>query len=209
MRTRIVTLAVTVVCLVSTRLAVAGELMYGCCGRPACGKVCRLVCDTTTLTDVAYGCECKQICIPGPSRSGCKQCETRCGCDGAVQGCPPKFEFAWYDWLSCGCARPRSVRVLTKFQAEKKIPSYHWEVVDACGCAEGCGCVFKPAPDDAHVDDRLELTDDERVQVVSYLSQTKSPSHDSRGPAHIAEPSEHHVPVPLSADGSGSSFGSE
>jgi hypothetical protein len=147
-------------------------LLYGCCSRPACGKVCKLVCAPATLIAVGYGCECKEICIPGPSRPGCKHCETRCCCDNELKGCPPKIEFCWYDWFACGCAQPRSVRVLTKYQAEKKVPFYHWEVVDGCDCCcpGGCDCVYKPAPPEAQIGACMALTDDEQVQVASYLS---------------------------------------
>ena len=168
----LITVAVAVTCLASTRMASASDLMYGCRSRPACGKVCQLICDTKTLTVIGYGCECKDICIPGPSKPGCKHCETRCCCDNDIQGCRPKMEFCWYDWFACGCAAPRTVKVLTKYQAEKKIPWYHWEVVDGCNCCcpGGCHCVYKEAPAEAQVGDVLELTDDEQLQVASYLS---------------------------------------
>jgi hypothetical protein len=177
MRRIVIMLAVAVASLASTWPATAGDLMYGCRSRPACGKACRLVCDTTTLTAIGYGCECKAICIPGPSQSGCKHCETRCCCDDDVKGCRPKMEFCWYDWFACGCARPRTVKVLTKYQAEKTIPSYHWEVVDCCSCGccpRGCHCVYKSAPPEAAVGEVLALSVDEQVEVTNYLSESDS-----------------------------------
>jgi hypothetical protein len=146
-----------------------------------------LVCDTTTLIAVGYGCECQEICVPGPSRPGCKHCETRCCCDNEIKGCRPKIEFCWYDWLACGCAQPRTIRVLTKYQAEKEVPSYHWEVVDGCDCCcQGqCHCVYKAAPPEARVGDVLELSEDEQVQVASYVS----PGQTDDG-AHVAEAAE-------------------
>src|SRR4051794_16445130 len=77
--------------------------------RPACGKLCKLVCETKTLTAIGYGNECKSICLPGPSRPGCKHYAVCCGkckhnpctcCDESA----PKCEFCWRDWFACGCA---------------------------------------------------------------------------------------------------------
>ena len=72
--------------------------------------------------------------------------------------------------------QPRTVRVLTKFQAEKEIPFYHWEVVDGCDCCcpGPCRCVYKPAPAEAQVGDVLALSPDEQVQVTSYLAQPEA-----------------------------------
>jgi hypothetical protein len=145
--------AITVSGVLPSPHAAAGDCMFGCWSRPACGKVCQLVCDTKKLQATCFGCECKDICIPGPSRPGCKcwtcccgDCE--CGPDGGpcchtCQAQPPLCKFCWRDWIACGCARPRTVKVLTKYQAEKEIDWYHWEVVDAacCGCASCCGAV--------------------------------------------------------------------
>jgi hypothetical protein len=137
--------------------AMAVDLMFGCCGRPACGKICQLKCETKKLTSTCYGCECKDICLPGPSQRGCKHCMKCCGeCEDGGPGCcstcnncgacgccpscqsePPKCKFCWYDWFACGCAAPRTVKVLTKYEAKHEICWYHWEVVDAA-CCDGC-----------------------------------------------------------------------
>ena len=182
MRAIVVTLGIAAIGFGAAGISLAGDLMFGCMGRPACGKVCKLVCGTTTLTAVGYGCECAEICIPGPSRPGCKHCDTTCCCDNDIAGCPPKIEFCWYDWFACGCAKPRSIRVLTKYQAEKEVCSYHWEVVDGCdcgcdGCAAngegggaGCRCVYKPAPAEAEIGDVLKLSEDEQVRLASWMS---------------------------------------
>lgn len=182
MRAIIVTVGIAVIGVWSAGTVLAGEFIYGCRSRPACGKVCKLVCDTTTLVAVGYGCECQEICIPGPSRRGCKHCETRCCCDNEIEGCRPKIEFCWYDWFACGCAQPRTIRVLTKYQAEKEVPSYHWEVVDGCNscCPGECDCVYKPAPPEARVGDVLALTDDERVQLASACVRSIGTSARSR-----------------------------
>jgi hypothetical protein len=182
------------------RLSAAGELMVGCCTRPACGKVCQLVCGTKKLTATCYGSECKDICVPGRSRQGCKHCVTTCGsCEGegtdcAESGCrccpscqpmPPKCEFCWYDWFACGCARPRTVKVLTKYQAEKEIPWYHWEVVDVecCETIESTPVTtnassrpatpprfFKPAPAESQIGDSIDLSEAEQGQLASWMA---------------------------------------
>jgi len=159
--------------------------------RPACGKVCKLVCETKKLSSICYGCQCKEICIPGPSRPGCKHCATCFGkCEpaacGDCQDHQPKCEFCWRDWFACGCARPRTVRVLTKFQAEKEICWYHWEVVDAacCDCVsknDRSGAAdknstkadrtfYKPAPEGAELGDVLAVSDDEWVKLSAVLA---------------------------------------
>lgn len=160
--------------------------------RPACGKVCKLVCETKKITAIGYGSECKNICLPPPSRQGCKHCAVACGeckCDpcACCQSTAPKCEFCWRDWFACGCSCPRSVKVLTKYQAEKKICWYHWEVVDAASCdctslqnkaygdtgivqASNAQDFYKVAPEDAKVGDSLPLTPDELTQLAAVLN---------------------------------------
>ena len=160
--------------------------------RPTCGKVCKLVCETKKLTSICYGSECKDICLPDPSRAGCKHCAVCYGkCAGEAcgncQSCPPKCEFCWRDWFACGCAQPRTVRVLTKYQAEKKICWYHWEVVDAacCDCVSQNGpvgtlekseakhagrTIYKLAPENAQLGEVLPVTDEEWVRLAAVLS---------------------------------------
>ena len=176
------------------RFASAVDLIYGHWARPACGKVCKLVCGTEPLVSTCYACECAEICVPPPSRPGRKHCATCCDCepkDADGQCCPqrccekgPKCEFCWRDWVACGCARPRTVKVLTKYQAEKEICWYHWEVVDTAECdcvpddeqtaAKGSpgprNNIYKPAPPDAAVGDALPLSDEERDHVTSFLA---------------------------------------
>jgi hypothetical protein len=168
--------------------------------RPACDKVCKLVCETKKLTAICYGNESKEICLPGPSRAGCKHCETCCGdcqCDpsASCQESAPKCEFCWRDWFACGCATPRSVKVLTKYQAEKKICWYHWEVVDAscCDCVSRTGdaappadlgiarsdkthAFYKPAPENATLGDVLPVTEDEWDKLAAALTPNSSES---------------------------------
>jgi hypothetical protein len=182
--------SLAVLCAVQSA-AVAEEFCLDM-SRPACGKVCKLVCDTKKLTAIGYGVECKSMCIPEPSRAGCKHCAVCYGkddgkpCDGCPN-CPPKCEFCWRDWFACGCAQPRTVRVLTKYQAEKKICWYHWEVVDAgcCDCASPSEpaspteknaakhagrAIYKSAPDGAQLGETLPVSEEEWVKLAALLS---------------------------------------
>jgi hypothetical protein len=213
-RSLLCSLAVLLFCVSATSPLSASDFFVGCRTRPACGKVCKLVCETKTITAVCYGCECTEICIPSHSRRGCKHCESCCGedcydesccgdacgnCECGGRGClscqnkGPECKFCWYDWVACGCAKPRTVKVLTKYEAEKEIRWYHWEVVDAAEwyeeelpaeetaeetAADGANPstnpvvdqIYKPAPTEAHVGDVLPLSDRERAQLTSFLS---------------------------------------
>jgi hypothetical protein len=163
------------------------EVSHACCG---C-KVCKLVCEQKKLTVTCYGCKCKDICIPGRSQDGCKHCATCSGGSAAKCGeCPPKCEFCWRDWCPCGCAEPRTIHVLTKYQAEKKIAWYHWEVVDGgtldancCQCitdtrdgdtkndraATANRTVYKIAPDGVRLGDTFEVTREERSKLAAMF----------------------------------------
>jgi hypothetical protein len=182
--------SVALLCLLQT-ISGSEELVFDG-ERPTCGKVCKLVCETKKLTAIGYGCERKDICLPDPSRAGCRHCavcygkSTTDAC-GNCQSCAPKCEFCWRDWFACGCAQPRTVHVLTKYQAEKKICWYHWEVVDAacCDCvsqSEPVGTleksaakhagrsIYKLAPDNTQLGDVLPVTDEEWVRLAAVLS---------------------------------------
>ena len=109
--------------------------------RPACGKVCKLVCETKKLTAVGYGCECKDDLHSGPKPARLQTLRhdvLRRGDD--LKGCRAQdASSAGTTGLPAVVRKPRTVKVLTKYQAEKKICWYHWEVVDAA-C---CDCVSK------------------------------------------------------------------
>jgi hypothetical protein len=174
MRAIIILLGIAALALLPGRDASADNLMFGVWSRPACGKVCKLVCEEKTITAIGYACHCDTICIPGPSCQGCKHCEVKCCCDtkAAQKGCAPKIEFCWYDWFSNGCAAPRQVKVLTKWQAERKIAWYHWEVVDGCTCMEGganVGGIYCEAPVDAQIGQAMPLSVMDQVQLTSWM----------------------------------------
>ncbi|MCI0332388.1 MAG: hypothetical protein L0228_04095 [Planctomycetes bacterium] len=179
MRTVIVRLSIaTMIHASASGISLAGELAYGYMTSPACGKVCKLVCETKKLPAVGYGYQCESICIPSPSRQGCKHCDVTCCPGDDREGCPPKIEFCWYDWFACGCAKPRTVKVLTKFQAEREVKSYHWEVVDA-SCCDGVSqhgtpvndnSIYKPAPAEAQLGDVLVVSDEEWAELAPLLA---------------------------------------
>src|SRR4029078_9189808 len=97
----------------------------------------------------------------------------------------------------CGCAQPRTIHVLTKYQAEKKICWYHWEVVDAAcfNCvsqdassatekngADHAGRVSdKSAAADAQLGEVLPVSDEEWVKLAAVLSP--DPTEVARGTA--------------------------
>ncbi len=162
--------------------SVAGDFVHGHVTRPACGKICKLVCETKKLPAVGYGYKCDTIRIPSPSRRGCKHCDVTCCPGDDLVGCPPKIEFCWYDWFACGCAKPRTVKVLTKYQAEREVNSYHWEVVDAscCDCVSQNGkpandnFIFKPAPANAELGDVLAVSDEEWAELAQMLAPNET-----------------------------------
>lgn len=185
-------------------LATAGDCMFGCWDRPTCGKVCKLVCAEKTLVAVGYGARCNTIAVPCPSCEGCKHCTCQCcppdacgpcgtnkgdvccgPCGACCEAAPAKITFCWHDFFTCGGACPRTVKLLTKYQAEKKICWYHWEVVDGCnsccpgggsecGCTESadckCPCIYKVAPTEAQIGDTIELSAADRVELAGYIA---------------------------------------
>jgi hypothetical protein len=81
--------------------------------------------------------------------------------------------------------------VLTKYQAEKKICWYHWEVVDAAGCdcvsPSGPGgaeeknakkqakrTIYKSAPENAQLGAVLPVSEEEWVKLAAVLSPDPS-----------------------------------
>lgn len=72
----------------------------------------------------------------------------------------------------------------------KEVCSYHWEVVDGCGCDCGdgcdssCDCIFKPAPTDARIGAVLELTDEELRRFVNRSDEAAQDA-DARLVSHV------------------------
>ena len=156
-------LTAAIIAVASSRVSFAGECMFGCCGRPTCGMVCKLVCDTKKVPVPCYGCKCKAMAAPGlirPCSCPCADCGCACAEDGCGSQCcdacgestwngcqanPAKTIFCPSSWFSCCCAKPRTITLLTKRKVERTIPSYHWEVVEGCACCRdgygtSCNC---------------------------------------------------------------------
>jgi hypothetical protein len=179
-------------------------------GAAPCCKVCKLVCEKKKVPAVGYGYKYDTICIQGPSRRGCKHCDMTCCARDDLNGCNPKIEFCWYDWFACGCAKPREIRLLTKYQAEKELPSYHWEVVDGacCDCVSQTGTtmkdgtIYKVAPAEAALGDVLAVSDEEWQQISPQLMPAPevtpvpdiSPVQVAEQSAPVVEPAEPSVP---------------
>jgi hypothetical protein len=118
------------------------------------------------------------------------------------------------------------VKVLTKYQAEKKICWYHWEVVDgyncngpdgcgpACGCEESadnkCPCVYKAAPADAQIGQQIELSPSDRAELVSYIAKdgeelnVASQLDVAGSPVHAAERTQQPAPTTDTSDATAS-----
>ncbi len=118
----------------------AGRCCAGCRGqRHACTKVCRLVREEKQVEVVCWGWACEDFCIPPPSRSGCRHCETVC--DECAAGDPAQphakaKKSTWTDWIP-GCAtRLNTKNKLMKKVVTKKVPSFRWEVEDLCPACE-------------------------------------------------------------------------
>jgi hypothetical protein len=198
MRSIIFSLGIAVTCLLGAGMSQAGEMTYGCAVRPACGKICKLVCETKKLQAVGYGYKCESICIPSHSRHGSKHCDVTCCAGDDLEGYAPKIEFCWYDWFACGCATPRTVKVLTKYQAEREVSAYHWEVMDAttCGCVAQNGgpadtnSIYKPAPPDAEVGKILAVTDQEWEELSPMLNPQETPVASLTAEQPVSPPSE-------------------
>jgi hypothetical protein len=118
--------------------AVTSTIALGCdhCGGAgACQKVCRLVCETKKVEITCWGCKCEDFCVPGPSKPGCRHCETVC--DDCEAGSDPSAvhyqsrKFVWTEWIP-GCATIRTRKKLMKKTITKTIPSYKWVVEHLC-----------------------------------------------------------------------------
>lgn len=139
----------SIVLLGAAQAALAG---HGCCAhcgcRCDCQKVCRLICEEKKVEVVCWGCKCEDFCIPGPSKPGCKHCDTLCetcddGCDSSAVHAEP-FHFVWREWIP-GCAHVHTKAKLMKKTVTKKVPSFKWVVEDLCAhCDANCPCANIP-----------------------------------------------------------------
>lgn len=98
------------------------------------GKVWKLVKKEKTVTVTCYGCKCKEIRLPGQSCEGELITEkVVCGADSCSVS--PGIAKVTYSTDVPGGGRTRTVKQLVKYEVTKKVPSYVWELVDACGDA--------------------------------------------------------------------------
>lgn len=115
-----------------------------CRGAGPCQKTARLVCEEQEVEITCWGCQCEDFALPGPSRPGCKHCDTVCqdcaqqpSADGKRPGVfhlPQPF--VWRDWFPNPQARVFTKKKLMKKVVKQKIPSYKWVVEDLCAdCA--------------------------------------------------------------------------
>jgi hypothetical protein len=143
------------------------------CAAP-CQKVCRLVCETKKVEITCWGCKCEEFCIPGPSKRGCKHCETVCAdCDQAANPngvCVQPKKFVWYEWIPGCCAKVQTRKKLMQKKITKEIPTYKWKVETLCAtcCAQvesspiPAGTELPPLP--------VGLGAATRILPVSFLS---------------------------------------
>jgi len=102
------------------------------CGCQAqCCKVCRCVPDIKKVTRVCYGCECEDVCIPGPS----KICGYTCECPDKCPGEGTLFLFnhphkkpIWQP----SCAKVAHRTKLVKKEETKEVKGWKWVVEDLC-----------------------------------------------------------------------------
>jgi len=92
-----------------------------------------------------FACECKDVCLPGPSRRGCKNCDC-VDCAKGSKGCCASGDskkISWFDWCP-GCARKRTKKHLMMKTVKKKVCGFEWKAGGACDKGES----DKPAADE-------------------------------------------------------------
>jgi hypothetical protein len=109
------------------------------CGCAAARKVCRLIKIEKEITVTCYGVKCEEICVPSPG-SDCISAEcVVCGDDSSCRCGEKAICKARYATGKPGCAKPKCVKQLVKYELTKKVPAYEWEVVCLCSaCSTGC-----------------------------------------------------------------------
>jgi hypothetical protein len=150
----------------------------GCCQQPR--KVCRLKCEMKPVTTFEYGCECEDVCMPGPSKrcGSCwvPDCSAWCGC---------RKEIKWQPTCSCHI---RKRVYLTKVPVTKDVPVY--TCVVECVCT-GCGCcqVDQKATEEARAKNIMPASAEEPivlqeggVEKASFDDQSKSTAKPAANP---------------------------
>ena len=125
----------------------AGERCCEHCGRPGgCQKTCRLVCEEKKVTTTCWGYKDEDFCVPGPSKPGCRHCETLCEDNNDLKGpCSQSKKFVWTEWTPSLCAKVYTKRKLMKRTVTTTVPSYKWVLEDLCQqCEANCDVVEIP-----------------------------------------------------------------
>jgi hypothetical protein len=138
------TMALVIVIADRTSAADAYCAHCGCAG--AC-KACRLVCEEKKVEVLCWGCKREDFCVPGPSKPGCRHCETVCeSCDCGEPSVPhakPK-NFVWFEWLPGGAKTYTRTKLMRK-TVMVTVPSYKWVVEELCPqCSVACGAEVQP-----------------------------------------------------------------
>jgi hypothetical protein len=192
-----------------------------CCGDDCNGARCELKIGKKKVKVICYGCECDTVCMPCPSDKGCKHCEDICDGSCCDHGCgckdcdhKPICKFHWTDWCPNG-AVAYNRKKLIKYEAEKEVPDYKWEVVKcdhpappgAPAPAPAPGSEVSPpppppkpasfskkAPANARVGQVIPCTDEEirqierqmQVRQVSHVTKALPPVNAIEAPARTA-----------------------
>jgi hypothetical protein len=132
-------------------LTAATAFADDCCNRcgceSQCRRVCRLVCDTATVSKNCYGCKCEQFCVGEKQCRGDHHCEQVCMGGGQCGEQRPDCSLEWFEYEPL-CATLHSRKQLIKYTVEKKVPSYKWVVETLCD--DCCQMAHSDQEDDHH-----------------------------------------------------------
>lgn len=160
-RTITATLALALAGLLG-QVALAGGGNCDHCGKKddTC-KVCRLVTEKSTIKVDCWASECKDICVPGPSKRGAKHEVSACADDGCGKGkkgdepviaegantCPKRV--VWFDWCP-GKARVHTTKHLLRKTVEVPVTTYKWVLEDVCDKCDkkADGATIEPGTED-------------------------------------------------------------
>jgi hypothetical protein len=159
----------TVYILLATSAAMAQDCCHRCGCHACCHKVCRVICETKTVGEVTYTCECEDFCVPGPSI----RCGTKSDCDADCEGCEHCHQKPNY---VPGCATVHTRKKLVRHVTQKQVPNYRWVVEYLCdGCAEKCQS-DTPAAAVSFSSTKPQQGADQQVVKASAIAPTETPS---------------------------------
>jgi len=124
---------------------------HGCCQRCGGKMVCKLVCEKKKVKKTVWVVKCEPICpvLPGCGKGyhpcakpSCDEkapgCCTECGKAGGC-GKNPCDSLSKRRYVPPKCAKPKTVKKLTKKEVKCEIPVYKCVPVCCNGCRSGCG----------------------------------------------------------------------